>query len=307
MTQTLTRLPFELVPAPQLVDFLEGYRADLVGRGRRPRGVDSYVSDLRRILRQLAGDEPITPPELTRAAITRWRNERAATKTPATVHAELCVIRSFCRFLVAEGHLQSDPTAGIAFPKPKPRIPRALKRDQVRLMLAALEAPRLPREHAHTAERARLGVYLFLYTGLRLAEVAALTWADIDLEEGMLMVQEGKGGKARTVPIHPRLAAELSQVTDRRPGRAVIGRRDGSAMHPKSVAEIFTRWLRARGVELTPHQLRHTFASTMLRAGVPLPDIQNALGHSSLETTQMYLLVDAGHLKSAISKLPEVW
>jgi integrase len=300
-------------PPTDLRALLDDFRADLVGRGRRPRGVAAYLADARRFLNWLCPGRPVAPADLTPVALTRWRNERAASRAPATVHAELCVARAFCRFLVAQGYLEADPTAGIPFPKPRPRIPRALRREQVRTMLAALEIGRLPREHAHTTERARLGVYVFLYTGLRLAEVAALTWGDVDLEGATITVQEGKGGKPRAVPIHPKLEEQLVAAVlllapgELRPGRAVIGNRDGSPMHPKSVAEIFTRWLKARGVELTPHQLRHTFATTMLRAGAPLPDIQHALGHASLETTQMYLLVDASHLRRAVGLLPEIW
>lgn len=294
-------------------DLLDDYRADLVGRGRRPRGVAGYVSEAKRLLDWLRPGAPVAPSDLTPAALTRWRNERAVTLAPATVHADLCVARSFCRFLIAQGHLAADPTAGITFPKPRPRAPRALRPEQVRAMLAALEIPRRRGEHRHTAERARLGVYLFLYTGLRLAEVAALTWGDVDIEGGTVVVQEGKGGKPRAVPIHPVLSVQLAAAAlavpagELGPERAVIGNRDGTAMHPKSVADIFSRWLKARGVTITAHQLRHTFATTMLRAGAPLPDIQHALGHSSLETTQVYLLVDAGHLRRAVGMLPETW
>lgn len=288
-------------------ELLDDYRAELVGRGRRPRGVTSYVREAERLLDWLGDGEPVLASDLTPRALTRWRNVRAATLAPATIHAELCVARSFCRFLLDLGLLASDPTARIVFPRVQPRPPKALSPDQVRAMLQALEIPRLPGEHRHTAERARLGVLSFLYTGLRLAELAALRWQDVHLAAATITVREGKGGKSRAVPIHARLMRELQEAPDQEPERAVIARRDGGCLHPKSVAEIFTRWLRAREVDITAHQLRHTFATTMLRAGAPLPDIQHALGHASLETTQIYLLVDAEHLRRAVDLLPDAW
>lgn len=286
---------------------LDGYRADLVGRGRRPRGVDSYTKTARRLLDWLRPTGPAGPADLTPANLRQWRNARGATVAPATVHAELCVARSFCRYLVAVGVLADDPTRDLPFPRPGPTVPRALSRAQLQAMLAALDTPRGPREWAHTHDRARLGVRLFLYTGLRLSEVAQLRWGDVSLEASTIVVRDGKGGRARSVPIHRRLAVELLAVADRDPARAVIGSRDGAVLHPKTVAEIFSRWLRARGVTITAHQLRHTFATEMLRAGAPLPDIQAALGHRSLETTQVYLLVDASHLRQAVGLLPDSW
>lgn len=295
-------------PLPPLIALLDDYRAALVGRGRRPRGVASYVTEARRFLRWLRADASATPADLTAEAVLRYRDERAATCKPATVHADLCVVRSFCQFLIRHGLLTADPTQYVDFPRPKQTAPRALKRDQLRQLMIAIEMPRMPGEQAHTGDRNRLGVILFLYTGLRLSEVAALRWEDVELEARTIIVRDGKGGKARVVPIHPRLFVELSTIADRGELRALIGHpRTGAPMHPKTVAEIFTRWLRARGLTITAHQLRHTFATELLRAGAPLPDIQHALGHSSLETTQVYLLVDASHLQKSIDLLPGGW
>jgi len=291
--------------AIRLLDLLPAYRAHLVGKGRRPRGVQGYYETALYLFRWL-GDES-TVADLTADAITRYRDARAATRAISTVHYDMCVARSFCKFLIRRNLLTEDPTQYIDFPRARQHAPRALNRDLLRRLMEAIEQPRQPREWAHTWERSRLGVILFLYTGLRLSEVAALLWADVELERGTITVQDGKGGKARSVPIHPRLDRELRRTLDRTPERAVIPNRDGTPMHPKNVAEIFSRWLKARGVDITAHQLRHTFATELLRAGAPLPDIQAALGHASLETTQVYLLVDAEHLRKSIDLLPAGW
>lgn len=102
-----------------------------------------------------------------------------------------------------------------------------------------------------------------------------------------------------------RLDKELRRIENREPNQAVIGDRSGKCMHPKTVAEVFSRWLRARGLNITAHQLRHTFATELLRSGAPLRDIQMMLGHASLETTQIYLLVDASHLRKSVELLPD--
>jgi site-specific recombinase XerD len=300
------RITTEFVSTPRLLDLLPTYRAHLVGRGRRPRGVQDYHDTARTLFHWLGDDATIA--DLTTEAITRYRDERAAAgRATATVRFDLCVARSFCTFLIRRDMLRDDPTRFIDFPRAKHCVPRALKRDMLRLLMEAIEQPRQKREWAHTWERSRLGVILFLYTGLRLSEVASLLWEDVELETSTIIVRDGKGGKARSVPIHPRLDRELRTIADRTPARAIIPNRDGTPMHPKNVAEIFTRWLRRRGVTITAHQLRHTFATELLRAGAPLPDIQAALGHASLETTQVYLLVDAEHLRKSIDLLPAGW
>ncbi len=145
-----------------------------------------------------------------------------------------------------------------------------------------------------------------LYAGLRLAEAAALLWRDVDLHAGLLVVQEGKGGKARVLPLHPTLQAELHQAAGRaEPGAAVAGKRDGTPLEPKALAHIFDRWLPVQGVKgISAHRLRHTFATEMLKAGVALPDIQEALGHADISTTRIYLRVDIARVRVAVGRLP---
>jgi integrase len=260
----MTMQTIEYVATPRLMDLLPDYRAHLVGKGRRPRGVQGYYETASYLFHWLG--DAATVADLTTDAITRYRDARAATRAVSTVHYDMCVARSFCKFLIRRNLLTDDPTRDIDFPRARQHAPRALKRDMLRQVMHAIEQPRQPGEWEHTWERSRLGVILFLYTGLRLSEAAALLWDDVELETSTITVQDGKGGKARSVPIHPRLDRELRRTQDRAPGRAVIPNRNGTPMHPKNVAEIFSRWLQARGVKITAHQLRHTFATELLRA-----------------------------------------
>jgi integrase/recombinase XerD len=144
-----------------------------------------------------------------------------------------------------------------------------------------------------------------LYAGLRLSEAANVMWADIDLGTGVLMVQNGKGGKWRMIPIHERLRTILELVPpDERHG-AVAGKKDGTALHYTSLPHIFDRTIPdAVGLDITAHQLRHTFATRLLWAGANIREIQYLLGHKSLATTERYLALEIDQKRAAIDRLP---
>jgi site-specific recombinase XerD len=146
-----------------------------------------------------------------------------------------------------------------------------------------------------------------LYGGLRLAEAAALCWDDLDLDEGYLIVREGKGGEDRSVPLHKKLRAELDTVSEEEQNGAVAGRQDGCTLSCRSIEHIFDRWLPALGVNISAHQLRHSFATYMLHEGADLRTIQELLGHKDLATTERYLMVDMGLKRQAVDVLPDEW
>jgi integrase len=156
-------------------------------------------------------------------------------------------------------------------------------------------------------QRNRRAIYLMLYGGLRIAEASALLWRDVDLDTRVLWVRDGKGGKDRSIPIHPVLLKELLAAPDRDQVPAVLANLQGLPINPKSLAHLFERQLRKLGVHITAHQLRHSFATEMLRAGADLRSIQELMGHEKLETTQRYLMVDAERMRAAVNLLPEAW
>jgi integrase/recombinase XerD len=145
-----------------------------------------------------------------------------------------------------------------------------------------------------------------LYAGLRLEEAAALLWADVDLVNETVLVRDGKGGKARAVPLHPALKRELKKTLLRQPQHAVCGNPDGRQMRGKALAHLFERWLPRLGVAgVSAHRLRHTFATRLLKAGVDVCDIQVAMGHTRLDTTSIYLCIDAERIRTQVGKLPD--
>jgi site-specific recombinase XerD len=300
------RKPVEAGDRARLVDLFPGYEKHLVGRGQRPRGVETYMAGIRQFAGFLGADASIT--DLSEHRITAYRDALAAFQSAPTVALALTIVRSFCKYALRLRLLSEDPTQWVDFPKVTKRPPRALSRAQLRQLWTILAAPEqeTPAQRWQR-ERNRRAIYVMLFAGLRLSEAAALLWGEVDLGAGQLLIPDAKGGAFRAVPLHPMLWAELRRVPNPDPSRAVAGNEDGTPMVRGGMAHIFERWLTARGLDITAHQLRHTFASELLRAGAPLVDIQNALGHENLDTTAIYLKVDGEHLRQAVNLLPGGW
>jgi integrase/recombinase XerC len=167
------------------------------------------------------------------------------------------------------------------------------------------------RLHAGKVERDRLLLALSAYAGLRRAELLALDCDDIDLDRRLIRVRNAKGGRQRVVPIHPGLMPLLLAYAAARPESrdpalflGVLGRR----LTPSIMAVTFRRYATAAGVNerkvITPHTLRHVFATELLGAGANLRQIQELLGHKHLDSTQRYTRVTAHQLRGAVKRLP---
>ncbi len=212
--------------------------------------------------------------------------------SPATVRNQLSIVRSFCRWLVRRGHIKADPTLDISSPRQPRYLPRGLQLPKVAATFAA--AP---------DSRAALILSLMVQEGLRCCEVAALEHGDIDLAEHLILVR-GKGGHERALPIteetwrsihaywteHPAHVGPLIRSFSR-PNRGI------GAQH---ISVLVSQWMHGADVPATAHALRHTAATDMLRSGAHVRDVQNALGHQSLATTQKYLPWVVGDLRKAM-------
>jgi site-specific recombinase XerD len=246
--------------------------------------------------------------DLTVETLQNYQEHLAASKSISTILGMLTAVRSLARWAIRKGYLHYDPTTQLDWPKRAQTAPRPLHDDQIQQLWAALAMPaKLTTRQRWHWQRNRRAIALMQYAGLRLSEAASLRWQDIDLARGTLVVQDGKGGKARSLPIHKALRAELTQVpiSERLPEAAVAGKQDGTPLKGKVLARIFEIWLPRRGIHgISAHQLRHTFATELLNAKVDLRTIQELLGHSDISTTQRYLLVSANRLQSAIDSLP---
>jgi integrase/recombinase XerC len=216
----------------------------------------------------------------------------------ATVQRRLFAIKAYFRWReLSIG--QPNPVYAMHSPKSEKRLPQILnERDTI----ALIEADATMNSRARLRDRAILEV---LYSaGLRVSELTGLDWRDIDEELGLIMIRSGKGNKDRLVPIGEPALDALRAWRQVMPGEAsarrpVITNLRGARLTPRAVQNMVVRRLIAAGIgtPITPHGLRHSFATHMLNAGADLRSIQEMLGHSSLTTTQRYTHVSVRHLK----------
>jgi site-specific recombinase XerD len=162
----------------------------------------------------------------------------------------------------------------------------------------------------HRVERDRLLLALFAYAGLRRAELLGLDWEDVDLQRRLIRVRRAKGGRQRVVPVHPALVPLfVDYLAIRMPldEPALFTGIQGRRLSESVLARTFLHYARAAGVtkrkRITPHTLRHVFASELLNAGANLRQIQELLGHKHLDSTQRYTRVTAHQLRGAIKRL----
>jgi len=238
---------------------------------------------------------PLIPADATRLRrqhIERWmegRHDRAR----ATVRTQLSIVRQFCRWLVEAGYRKTDPSLGIRGPRIPRYLPRGVKRPGVVATFKACPDT-----------RAVLIICLEVQEGLRACEVAGLELGDIDVDERQLLVRIGKGGHERVLPISDETWDAMEKYLAEHPAKA--GHLIRSYNHPNRgisaayVSRLVSQWMHDAGVNDSGHSLRHTMATDSLRNGAHIRDIQAALGHKSIATTQVYLPLLVHDLRSAM-------
>ena len=220
-------------------------------------------------------------------------------------------MKGFFRFLTENEYLECNPALVLRTPKKRETLPDVLDQRELVRLLAAVERDDVWERHfAGKRERDRLLLALFAYAGLRRSELLGLDWDDVDLERRLLRVRKAKGARQRTLPIHPALAPLLIDYLAYRARdseRALFVGVQGKRLSQTIMTQTFLRYARAAGVtdrkRVTPHTLRHVFASELLRAGANLRQIQELLGHKHLDSTQRYTRVTAHDLRGAVKRL----
>jgi integrase/recombinase XerD len=295
--RTATR-PFE----HHVLDFLAYLEFE---RGLSRNTLEAYRSDLLQFGAHLAR-EGVDVLDAQHAHLAGWLSELAqggeerAPAAPATLQRKAACLRSFYRHLRREGLLDHDPTADLRAPRKSQRLPQVLTRGEVQKLLAA------PRGTDPTALRDRALLELMYACGLRASEAIDLTLADIDLHAGVLRAR-GKGSKERLVPIGSQAINAVRMWLQR--GRPeLVGLRDephlfvnhrGSGLTRQGLYKIVQRHARAVGLEgkMSPHTLRHTFATHLLAGGCDLRSVQEMLGHADVATTQIYTHLSTDRLR----------
>jgi integrase/recombinase XerD len=288
--------------AHHVLDFLAYLEFE---RGLSRNTLEAYRSDLLQFGQFLdrTGADATT---LGHAELAGFLNELAAGSVerapvaPATLQRKAACLRSFYRHLRREEVIGHDPTAELRAPRKRQKLPQVLSRDEVSALLAS------PRGTAPAALRDRALLELMYACGLRASEAVDLTVGDVDLRTGVVRAR-GKGAKERLIPVGREAVAAARGYLDR--GRpALVGLREerhlfvnhrGAGLTRQGLYKIVQRHARAAGLEgkMSPHTLRHTFATHLLAGGCDLRSLQEMLGHADVATTQIYTHLSADRLK----------
>jgi len=262
-----------------------------VERGTSPNTVRAYSADLQRYL-EWASRSGLDPIRLNHRQMRRYLAELdQAGYARRTVARRLSAVRSFFGYLVAENIVSADPSSVLATPKIPARLPRLVPSEALD---ALLEAPDVSEP---TGLRDAAILELLYATGARVSEIAGLTLDSLDLGQGQLTLM-GKGSKERLVPMHTVAAGKLRrylmaarpELLGSRETNAVFLSSRGLPLSADAVRRIFKRYLAQTGAarSLSPHAMRHTFATHLIEAGADLRTVQELLGHVALSTTQIY-------------------
>ena len=275
--------------------YLEGLAIE---RGLSPNTVAAYRRDLERLARQLAeaGVEPLAARQADLAGHVRALRRQGL--SPRTAGRALVSIRRFYAFLVAEGERGDNPAVNLLFPRRIARLPKVLSEEEVARLLAAPD-PTTP-----LGLRDKSMIELIYATGLRVGELVGLTVPQLRLDEGFL-VALGKGRKERMVPIGDAAERWTRRYLDEaRPalvqGRhdAVFVNRNGGSLSRQGFWKLLRKYARGAGVDdVSPHVLRHSFATHLLAHGADLRSVQAMLGHADISTTQIYTHIHEQRLR----------
>ena len=278
-----------------------------VERGVSPNTLAAYRNDLYQLVEFLGADKDaaspavvfsqVRPEEMTAFVLHLHEREYADT----TRARKVASARSFFGFLVEEGMVAADPTEDLSSPRLGRSLPNALTIEEVESLLAA------PRGEEVDAIRDRAMIELLYASGMRVSELVSLDLDDIDLGQGFIRCF-GKGSKERIVPIHRHaneaikayLAKARSRVANGSSGRATFLNRAGRRLTRQGFWLILQRLASQAGIKrkISPHTLRHSFATHLLRGGAPLRNVQELLGHANITTTQVYTHLTSEHVRT---------
>lgn len=269
----------------------------------------AYSNDLTQIASYLSElSPPVTAWEqVTRNTLINYiLHLKKREYTSATVARKVAAIKSFFNFLVEEGVIKDNPTENLESPKVRKRLPKILPRGQVEKLLAQPSKRSGPKALRDTAILELLDA-----TGMRVSELVALQVDDLNLEMATVRVR-GKGAKDRILPIHRQAVEALRAYLQE--GRKAFRKEPeqqalflnprGTQLTRQGLWLIIKKYVQQAGLkgEVTPHTLRHSFATHLLEGGATLRDVQELLGHSNISTTQVYTHVSSQRLRETYDK-----
>jgi integrase/recombinase XerD len=270
-----------------------------VERGLAKNTLEAYARDLGRLAARLpddAGAEDVDARAISELLVDNVKTGFGARSSAR----QLSALRGFFKFLVKERAMKGDPTTLVERPRLGRKLPKVLSFDDVERLLAA------PRPDTDRGLRDRAMIHLMYASGLRVSELCGLELGDLDLQTGVVRAF-GKGGKRRLVPVGEAALEALGiYLRDVRPKRAkadptLFLSPRGRAFTRQGFWKLLKRYAAAAGIPtpLSPHKLRHSFATHLLRGGADLRAVQAMLGHADLGTTEIYTRVAQDHVRAA--------
>ena len=270
--------------------------------GASPRTLDAYDRDLTRLATWAAAKQIDAPGALSPAALREFvYHLKDLGLAPSSIRRSVSVIRTYFKFLLAEGLVQADPSQRLDTPKKWRTLPEVLSVDEVERLLAAisLDEPLVFRDRAM--------LELAYGAGLRVSEWIGIETKDVLLEDAIIRVF-GKGSKERLVPIgRSAIGAVGLYLRELRPrlergegkGKLFLNAR-GKPLSRMGAWQILRKYVELAGItkHVSPHTLRHSFATHLLEGGADLRAVQEMLGHADISTTQIYTHVDREYLRS---------
>lgn len=220
----------------------------------------------------------------------------------SSIARKLATVRSFFKYLYREGYIKKNPAKLVASPRVPKVLPKFLTIDETFSLMEA------PQGDTFKATRNKAILELLYSSGLRVSELTSLDITDFDVKESLIRVK-GKGKKERIIPVGSKALDAIKnflpeRISLKKKSRALFLNARGGRLTDRSIRRIlleYSRMINLKG-HLSPHTLRHTFATHLLHGGVDLRSIQELLGHSSLSTTQKYTHVDIAHLMEVYDK-----
>lgn len=295
--------------APLIDEFISYLRSE---RGLSPNTLSAYRRDLS-MWQSFCARRRLRPSKVEARHLTDFLDRLRSGQSPASkalspssVARVLVSVRSFFRFLTREGYIEQNPTLELGAPRRPRPLPKAIGIDEVESLIELPASDLLGR-------RDRAILEMLYGAGLRISELVALDLDDVDLDGASVLVRAGKGGKGRRVPLgRAAVSATGDYVTVSRPELATRARSKrvsaalflnarGGRLSRQGCWKILKAYARAAGLEerVSPHTLRHSFATHLLDGGADIRVVQELLGHASLATTQIYTRVSEARLHEA--------
>lgn len=272
-----------------------------VERNLSPRTLEAYQRDLKHYLSFIVDKDIISPSNISQMHIREYiRSLNEKGLAASSIARIFSSIRSYHKFLSAENYVDENPTLILISPKAPKKLPHVLMEEEISAIINAVV------ETFQYAKRDKAIIEMLYSCGLRVSELCALSLNNLYLNDDMIRII-GKGSKERLLPVGGRAKNFLNDyLIHCRPGiqkdkgsSSVFLSRNGNPLTRAMINNILRKWSQVAGISksVSPHTLRHSFATHLLESGADLRFVQALLGHSDISTTQIYTHLDKHHLK----------